>query len=97
LTNAHGLFVLSNCYTLAGFIFPGGSSRINWAYVLISIINGKKRVMSTESLTSYRCYFQFYAIILIILKIQCNSVMRILSYEINECCKLRISLSVLYF
>jgi hypothetical protein len=32
LTNAHGLFVRSNCYTLAGFIFPGGSSRISWAY-----------------------------------------------------------------
>jgi len=34
LTNAHGLFVRSNCYTLAGFIFPGGSSRISWAYVI---------------------------------------------------------------
>ena len=32
MTNAHGLSVLSNCYTFAGFIFPGGSSRINWAY-----------------------------------------------------------------
>ena len=32
MTNAHGLFVLSNCYALAGFIFPGGSDRINWAY-----------------------------------------------------------------
>jgi hypothetical protein len=25
LTNAHGLFVLANCCTLAGFIFPGGT------------------------------------------------------------------------
>jgi len=34
LTNAHGLFVLSNCYTLAGFIFPGGSDRINWEFIM---------------------------------------------------------------
>ena len=31
MTSAHGLFVLANCYTLAGFIIPGGSDRINWA------------------------------------------------------------------
>ena len=32
LNNAHGLFVLANWYTLAGFIFPGGSDRINWEH-----------------------------------------------------------------
>jgi hypothetical protein len=34
LTNAHGLFVHANCYTLEGFIFPGGSDRINWAFIM---------------------------------------------------------------
>ena len=37
MINAHELFVLANRYTLAGFMFPGGSDHINlefrmWAY-----------------------------------------------------------------
>ena len=34
MVNAHGLFVLANCYTLAGFIFPGGSDHINWEFIM---------------------------------------------------------------
>ena len=34
LIDAHGLFVLANCYTLAGFIFPGGSDHINWEFIM---------------------------------------------------------------
>ena len=30
----HGLFVLANCYTLAGFIFLGGSDHINWEFIM---------------------------------------------------------------
>ena len=36
MTNAHGLFVLANCYTLAGLtsIFPGGSGHSDWEFIM---------------------------------------------------------------
>ena len=31
--SAHGLFVLANCYTMAGLFFPGGSDHSDWEFI----------------------------------------------------------------
>ena len=31
---AHGLFVLANCYPIAGLFFPGGSDHSNWEFIM---------------------------------------------------------------
>jgi hypothetical protein len=52
LTNAHGLFVLANCYTLAGFIFPGGSDQfinsIKDINSILAVIYVNKQVSETD-------------------------------------------------
>ena len=32
-SSAHGLFVLANCYTMAGLFFSGGSDHSDWEFI----------------------------------------------------------------